>query len=317
MKSETAGGDSAHRVTARRGVLDAPVVDELIDFLEPNPKFDAVLRLAKGAVNRVALYYHASYLEHFGKTPPYGSVPAEAVQRIASILDVEVSEPFEYPPERRTFFKHAEKARQVLGWYKFNRGFRSVTQEWLDVEARRSDDPDYLQQILESRLRTDRVIPPARSSIERIIAQARTTAQEHVVDVIANGLSDKQKERIDKLRGIKRGTRRSHLQWIKDSPGNASPRVLKDLLERIAFIRGIGLSNQPFEEIHPDMRRRLTATVQVYSVDSLFGDLSTDKRHAYMACYLYQRLSGKSWSPVVVYLTKVKWSLPGSDFGES
>lgn len=36
---------------------------------------------------------------------------------------------------------------------------------------------------------------------------------------------------------------------------------------------------------------RLAATVQVYSVDSLFGDLSTGKRRAYMACYLYQRLS--------------------------
>ena len=86
MKSETANSVSAHRVTSRRDVSDAPVVDELIQFLERNPKFDSVLHLAKGAVNRIALYYHAAYLEIFGVVPPFGPIPPEVVERIALIL---------------------------------------------------------------------------------------------------------------------------------------------------------------------------------------------------------------------------------------
>ncbi len=31
--------------------------------------------------------------------------------------DLEVPKTFEYPSERRTFFKHAEKARRILGWH--------------------------------------------------------------------------------------------------------------------------------------------------------------------------------------------------------
>ena len=87
MKSEAVNSDSAHRVTSRRSVLDAPVVDELIEFLEPNPKFDGVLHLAKGAVNRIALYYHAAYLEIFGLVPPFGPIPSDIVERIALILE--------------------------------------------------------------------------------------------------------------------------------------------------------------------------------------------------------------------------------------
>ncbi len=100
MKSEATNRDSAHRVTSRENVLNAPVADELIEFLEPNPKFDSVLHLAKGAVNRIALYYHAAYLEIFGLVPPFGPIPSEVVERIALILDLEVPELFEYPAER-------------------------------------------------------------------------------------------------------------------------------------------------------------------------------------------------------------------------
>ena len=144
MKSQTAKSTSRAWVASPSNVLGVAAVDDFIQSLEPDPKFDAVLRVTNGAINRVAVYYHAAYLEFFGQPPPFGPVPSEAVKRIASILELEVPEPFEYPSERRTFFKHAEKARRVLGWKKFARGFRSVTQEWLDVEARRSDDPDYL-----------------------------------------------------------------------------------------------------------------------------------------------------------------------------
>ena len=38
------------------------------------------------------------------------------------------------------------------------------------------------------------------------------------------------------------------------------------------------------------MRRRLTATVQLYSVDNLFVQMATNKRRAYIACYLHERL---------------------------
>ena len=285
MKSASRG-----RSPSSVDALSTSTLDDFIELLGPDQKFVPVLHGAKGDVNRIALFYHGAYLESFGRAPPFGPVPPRVVERIASILELQVPDPFEYPPERRIFFKHAEKARRVLGWKRFVRASRARTQEWLDNEARRSDDPDYLHALLETRLRNVRTIPPASSTIERMVGRARSAAQEHIIELILRGLSEKQTERIDNLRNLRRGSRRSQLQWVKDAPGFASPNVLKDLLSRVEFVRRIGLSKDPFEAIHPDMRRRLQATVQVYSIDGLYGDLPVDKLRAYVACYLHERL---------------------------
>lgn len=154
---------------------------------------------------------------------------------------------FKYPLDERTFRKHAEKARTVLGWRKFNGGLRASTQKWLDLEARRSDDPDYLQGLLEAHLYKEQIVPPALSSLERMVGQARAAAQDHIVKLIIKSLDKRQKAQVDKLRNTKRGTRRSHLQWTKDPPAFASPRTLRKILEQIEFVRSFGLPTEPFE----------------------------------------------------------------------
>ena len=95
---------------------------------------------------------------------------------------------------------------------------------------------------------------------------------------------------IASLRKLKRGTHRTRLQWIKESPGCASPNTLADLLKRIDFVRAMRLPTAGLDTIHPDMRRRMSATVQVYSVDNLFSDFAVERRRAYVTCYLHERL---------------------------
>lgn len=158
----------------------------------------------------------------------------------------------------------------MLGWAKFDSKIRRETQGWLDLQAERSDDPDYLQQILKARIHSEHVILPAESTLGRMVAAARTAAQEWIVSSITNDLSKEQVKSIDSLRKIKEGSNRTYLQWIKDPVGCPSPNTLKDLLNRIEHVRSMRLSTKGLEAIHPDMRRRMTVTVQVYSVDNLY-----------------------------------------------
>ena len=275
--------------TKARRTTGSPRCGDDLDFLQPNPKFEELIRYSKNPSTRFWLFYHASYLEAFGRTAPFGRLPEHVVERIALVLDESIPEPFKNPGDRRTFTKHADKATRVLGWSKFDRKLRRKTQSWLDHQAERSDDPDYLRQVLEARLRSEHTILPADSTIDRMVAQARSAAQDWIAKSIAGALGKRQIKSIDDLRKIKEGSHRSHLQWIKDPVGYASPNTLKDLLDRIELVRSIGLPTNAFEAIHPDMRRRMTVTVQVYSVDNLYADFHAERRRSYLACYLFER----------------------------
>ena len=262
-------------LSARPAVTSGPdpaLLQEFIASLKRTAKFDGVISHAQGTSSRIALYYHASYLEFFARSAPYGPIPQEAAQRIAAILGEDLRLPLRYPRNRRTFFNHAEKARRVLGWRKLEGKSRRPIHSWLVLQAQRTDDPDYLQQQLVARLGTSRIVLPSDWTLNQMIARARTQAQESICESITRPLNNNHKRRIDQLRKLKPGTHRTWLQWIKNPAGFASPRVLCEVLDRIEHIRSVGIPLPAVEAIHPEMRRRMAATVDVYSVDNLYSD---------------------------------------------
>lgn len=271
-------------------LLDDLPPEELRKLFPPDPRIQEVLKYAKGSVNRIALFYHAAYLEAFGQTPPYAPIPGALVGHIAEILGEITPATLPYPDARATFFHHAEKARRVMAWRLWDKPTRRGLEHRLTAEARRSDDPDYLREKLDGWLWEARILCPGPTRVEQMIGQARNSARDWISGTIVSALSKEQIGDIDGLRKIKAGMHRTFLQWLKDPLGLASPRTLDDILDRIVFIRSLGLSGSPFEKIHPDMRRRLMQTVEAYSVDNLYADFPTERRQALVACYVHERL---------------------------
>ncbi len=206
------------------------VSEEAIYFLQPNPKFDAVLRSTKESSSRFWLFYHASYVEAFGKSAPYGQLSDKVIKRISTILGEEIPSDFKNPESRRTFFNHANKARRILGWEKFDRWKKAEMQRWLNGQAERSDSPEYLEQALRDRARLERFLLPAQSAIDRIIASARTYAQDWIAESITSGLSAAQQS-LDK--GDFKAARERVAEAIEIVYQNASAARLKPMVESI------------------------------------------------------------------------------------
>lgn len=100
-------------------------------FLRANAKFDGLLNYGRTVESRIWLFYHASYLDAFARTPPYRRLSPEMLGRICFLLDVDLPADFKNPEDRRTFTFHAEKARRELGWRKLNRTLGANIQQWL------------------------------------------------------------------------------------------------------------------------------------------------------------------------------------------
>jgi len=263
--------------------------DDLRTLFQSNEKYEPVLRYAYGREARIALFYHAAYLENFGRSAPYSPIPAAVIEHIASVLGENNPAPFKYPDARQTFFDHADKARRLLGWRQPDARTRRQTQTWLFSQACRLDDPDHLEQVLTERFRAERITLPAQTNIDRLVSHAREGAQGWLSETVTAALTRQQLQNIVALRQLKPSSHRTILQWLKDPIALASPAILDDLLDRVETISAVNLPTDVFERIHPDMRRQIAKVVQIYSVDNLYADFPAKRCQSYIACYLFER----------------------------
>jgi TnpA family transposase len=281
--------DPASRPSPRKP-LASLTPEEVQNFFRPTSRYAPFLQEAHGPVHRVALFFHASYLESFKEPAPLGPIPDVIVRHIAQLLEDEVPVPLPYPDSPRTFFSHAKRVRLGLGWSDFDEKARRSFERWLAEEAHRTDDPRELRNVLEKRLSQAKVVRPAQSRIDRMVGHARKKALDIIAQSVEQALTKDQIQAIDGLRRRRAGTSHSHLQWLESPIGIPSPRALDEVLDRLAFVREFGLSHDFFERIHPNMRRRMMKTVEAYTVDRLWERFRDDRRHALVACYLHERL---------------------------
>ena len=264
--------------------------EEVLRHFTSSPRYESFLKESHDPVHRVALFFHAAYLEAFYRTPSFGPIPEYLARHIAQVLEDQVTFPLPYPESHRTFDYHAERVRGALGWTKFSPRARKSFERYLAEEAERSDDPHYLRDRLEIALLQAKVVFPAPYVLERMVGSARRQAIERLARRIGQEFSGPQVHAIDGLRKTRQGMGRSHLQWLKDPVGIPSPRALDDVLDRIEFLRRFELPGALFEKIHPDMRRRMMKTVEAYTADSLWEGFPDHRRRSLVAVYLYERL---------------------------
>jgi TnpA family transposase len=264
--------------------------EEVLRHFTSTPRYETFLKESHDPVHRVALFFHAAYLEAFFRTPPFRQIPDYLARHIAQILEDQVPFPLPYPENIRTFDYHAARVRGALGWTKFSPRVKRMFERYLTDEAERSDDSHYLRDCLEFALHDAKVVFPAPYLLERMVGAARRQAIEKLARKVGHELTNLQIQAIDGLRKTRPGTGRSHLQWLKDPVGVPSPRALDAVLDRIEFTRTFDLPSQLFEKIHPDMRRRMMKNVEAYTVDSLWDDFPDLRRRSLVAVYLYERL---------------------------
>lgn len=277
------------RIRLRPTLADHIPIVELEEMFQLRDRYDPLLRYAHGSVNKAWLIWHAGYLDAFRQHPPYGPIPATVVEILAKMLRAPLP-PILLPERKATFYAHAEKVRTILGYRKFAGHAQDAIVRWLSEAAGRNDDPGLLRRMLTEKLREVRLLLPASYRIERLIGNARTSAQRRTIHGVLDRLSQRQVERLDGLRQTKRGTKDSVLQWLKAPIPTSKPSVLVTILECIEFIRDFGLDNAAFDGIHPDMRRRIARHIQRASLDTIFDEFPEPKRRAYLACFLHERL---------------------------
>ena len=103
--------------------------------------------------------------------------------------------------------------------------------------------------------RCRRLIVPAPSVVEDLVAAALTTAERHVARQLTNRLAPAQVAALDDLLSAEAGTSTSVLAWARQPPGALGHRSLARLVGQLERLRVIGLDPACTDGVHPERLR--------------------------------------------------------------
>ena len=101
------------------------------------------------------------------------------------------------------------------------------------------------------------MLVPVATVLERIGLIARARARKRAFDALAAGLASADRERLDALLVNGPEVRRSRFAWLRDYPESPASLNMLELLDRLNYVRDLGIGADRARRIHPVRLSRL------------------------------------------------------------
>src|SRR2546426_936934 len=154
------------------------------------------------------------------------------------------------PAQRAQFLSlPAEMNEQILARYytlspedlaRIRRDHRELS-TWLMPLALSTDAGPALVGALIEEMRDRQIIIPGITTVERLGWEVRRRAEQQVFRLLTEGLTDLQRAQLQALLTVPAASRQTLLVWLRQPPGAVSPANFLKGVERLRWIRELGL----------------------------------------------------------------------------
>jgi TnpA family transposase len=217
----------------------------------------------------------------------YRQVPTRILTHLSRQLDLSPVLFVSDTERSATEYDYQERIRQHLGWQTFDPHAEEELTRWLEMRAAEGTLPADLLQQAEGLLRSWRVVLPASSSLERLVASVAAQAQQAVFVRIAEHLPPVLCQDLDALLELAPNDYRSGLLRLKEYPPEASAGAILAYVERYRQAHELAANRIDLGMINPGLVRHLALLTKRYDVHAL-KRFAPAKRHAILACFLVE-----------------------------
>jgi len=269
---------SSEQRTHLFGIPTAPA--EMATHYVLDSKDLALVRAKRRASNRLGFAVQLCALRHPGRPlDPSEVPPAPMLAFVANQLNIEPKVFAEYAHRAETRREHLLELQRVLCLRSFRlTDWRACLQVGANA-AWATDRGEPIVQAMLTHLRAEGVLTPTAAVLERIGLAARARARKRVFQVLAEGLPDAVHDALEKLLTFDPALRRSRFAWLRDYAESPAPTNLLALLDRLEYVRGLGIDAARPRRIHPARLGRLLAETAVMTVQHI-ADLEPTRRTA-------------------------------------
>jgi TnpA family transposase len=240
------------------------------------------------ASNRLGFAVQLALLKFPGRTlMEVKDVPRPVLTAIAEQVDVPASAFASYGERENTLYEHLDELRRecgfrACGWREYLLVARSLL-----ADAMESDRPLPLIETALEQLRTEGILAPTMIHVERLVWIVLKIAERRLLRTLTQSLTLEQRTRLDSLlyadTSIRGATR---LSWLRQAPGVTSPKSIKQLVERLLYLRELSLPALPIT-LHQNRVLQLARKCSKYQAQPLLN-FSRDRRHALLVAYLFE-----------------------------
>ncbi|MDP9411718.1 MAG: Tn3 family transposase [Actinomycetota bacterium] len=183
--------------------------------------------------------------------------------------------------------EHLSEIYGLLGLRPFDGGAREELRAWLVGVAAMTDSGLALVEALLEEMRRRSIVVPALYAVERLAWEARREARSAVAEALVGGLSAGQLGVLDGLLVTAPDATRSALVWLRQPPGAPSPDNFLKVVEKLRFVRSLGLSAKTGRAVHHNRLSRLAAEGARMTPQNL-STLEEGRRRATLVAYLLE-----------------------------
>jgi TnpA family transposase len=260
---------------------------DCIVYFTLTPTDMELINSRRGGENRLGMALLLCSLRYLGYFPAsINHTPENVVAFVSNQLQLSPIVLADYADRDETRREHLPVLMQHLDFRRVQPDDRESLIAWLGERALEHDRPSTLLQQACERLYQLRLVRPAITTMEELVADARQWAEVKTIEVLVNPLSAQVQKSLNTLLAPSEEHDKSPILWLRRFATGHSDKDILEALKKLAFIRQWAVSTWSVAELPPSRIRYLAQVARYTSPQGLKRKKPVAKRYAILVAFL-------------------------------
>jgi TnpA family transposase len=244
------------------------------------------------AYNRLGFAIQLCILRYLGFSPDnLKDIPLEVIGYLAQQLHQPIEDLTLYGERSQTRTGHLQ---QILNYLQFRNPTDTdlaILEKWLIERAQEHDKPFLLFQLAAQKLRTDKIVRPGVTVLERLVGTARNKAILETFQTLSPLLTQSNRQFLDSLltNNADIAPKINQLTWLRQSSTINSPSAIVKTLNKLSFLKQQGIHQWDISHLNPNYLKFL-AKIGKKSTGQYLKRTSEERRYPILVAFVCQIL---------------------------
>lgn len=154
------------------------------------------------------------------------------------------------------------------------------------IYAEGTDQADLLMEELLTKMRAEKIILPALSTLEQVVHKVRFLVIHNTENELTMQLTMNAKNKLDSLFRKRGEESLTYFTWLQQSNGKVSQKYLQSLLLKITYLNTLNIPLDHCQNLHPNRFDQMVKSARSFTVQQYQQFRNENKKWAYMLVYL-------------------------------
>lgn len=280
--------------------------DTLIKFFFLNREDRTFIHFFYGNQTKIAIALQLGIIRFLGYLPDNWISQISNDYLIFILEQLKIGQPSlgglaEYGRRAATKTQHLQQILKHLNYRRWQPIIdEPVMEKWLIDRGMEHDNERFLLEKLCQKLHYDKILRPAISSLERMVAGIGERLHEETYRRLMFLWTNDLLKELDEVLDFDPVRKQTLHRWLCTAPTSNTARVINQTLEKITFMQALKVDSWDLSVIPANRKKRLANIVRNNS-NSYLQRLNPIKRYPLLICFLWETLLDTTDSVLVMY----------------